>query len=274
MKWNSHVLREVHGSHSPHAPKFFGLSGMTPIVHGLPDMGFAHPTVENGGCSSHENEFTWGGNRTRRKPPLSPIRSSQKYPMPRKAAKGIAAEKQHACLRKISVCSSSRSTVRNTPHSRSRRLRSHSNRVKAPPIGVLNDTGRLTFGAAWSGLSTFSTKRQFSPRLPLPLFPGFPTDQSTNAFRTHARQSSLNARFSGLDVGGMTSRGKLGALFFNDNIPDDIYEMLVRLPHDQVCLAAVGRLGTLGHEPDPLAILTAKGCRHRSRDGVGNGLDF
>ena len=80
-------------------------------------------------------------------------------------------------------------------------------------VSMLNDSSRLTIGATLSGLSTFSSKRQFSPSLPLLLFPGSPTNQETNTFGLHARQSSINARFSGPEVYGLTPGGEIYTLF-------------------------------------------------------------
>ena len=101
-------------------------------------------------------------------------------------------------------------------------------------ISMLNDSSRLTIGATLSGLSTFSTKRQFSPSLPLLLFPGSPTNQDTNTFGLHARQSSINARFSGPEVCGLTPGGEMYTLFFNDNITDDNYGMLVYFAYGEL----------------------------------------
>ncbi|XZE45199.1 hypothetical protein SH467x_000405 [Pirellulaceae bacterium SH467] len=134
-------------------------------------------------------------------------------------------------------------------------------------ISMLNDKSRLTFGAAMSALSTFSTSRQFSPSLPLLLFPASPSEQDTNTFGIHARQSSLNARFRGPDVGGFTPGGEIYTLFFNDNITDDNYGMLVyfaygELKNDQSRFAAGIQkdiFNPLGPSVLPISVLYASG---------------
>lgn len=110
-------------------------------------------------------------------------------------------------------------------------------------ISMLNDTSRLTIGANLSALATFSTSRPFSSSVPLFLFPASPTGQDTNTFDLHARQSSINARLSGPEVFGLTPGAEILTLFFNDNITDDNYGMLVyyaygELKNDQMRFAA------------------------------------
>lgn len=94
-------------------------------------------------------------------------------------------------------------------------------------ISMLNNTSQLKLGATLSALGTFSTSRPYSSSLPLFLFPESPTGQSTNTFDLHARQSSFNARFTGSEVFGLTPGAEVLTLFFNDNITDDNYGMLV-----------------------------------------------
>ncbi len=66
------------------------------------------------------------------------------------------------------------------------------------------------------------------------LYPGSPTNQDTNTFGLHARQSSINARFSGPEVCGLTPGGEIYTLFFNDNITDDNYGMLVYFAYGEL----------------------------------------
>jgi hypothetical protein len=108
---------------------------------------------------------------------------------------------------------------------------------------MLNNTSQLKIGAALSGLATFSTVRPFSPSLPLFLYPASPAGLATNTFDLHARQSSINARFTGPEFLGLTPGGETLTLFFNDNITDDNYGLLVyyaygELKNDQMRFAA------------------------------------
>ncbi len=110
-------------------------------------------------------------------------------------------------------------------------------------ISLLNDTSRLNIGVSLSALATFSTSRPFSSSLPLFLFPADPAGQDTNTFDLHARQSSISARLSGPEVFGLTPGAEILTLFFNDNITDDNYGMLVyfgygELKNDQMRFAA------------------------------------
>ncbi len=134
-------------------------------------------------------------------------------------------------------------------------------------ISMFSDTSRLTIGATLSGLSTFSTTRQFSPSLPLLLFPASPTGQATNTFDLHARQSSIDARFTGPEVCGLKPGGELYTLFFNDNITDDNYGMLVyfaygELKNEQMRFAAGIQkdiFNPLGPTVLPISVLYASG---------------
>lgn len=94
-------------------------------------------------------------------------------------------------------------------------------------ISMLNNTSQLKLGATLSALGTFSTRRPFSSSVPLFLFPKSPTGQSTNTFDLHARQSAINVRLTGPEVFGLTPGAETLTLFFNDNITDDNYGMLV-----------------------------------------------
>jgi hypothetical protein len=110
-------------------------------------------------------------------------------------------------------------------------------------ISMLDDTSKLTIGAAFSGLAIFSTKRPFSPGLPLFLFPASPTGQATNTFDLHARQTSINALFTGPEICGLTPGAEILALFSNDNITSDNYGLLIyyaygELKNDQARFAA------------------------------------
>jgi hypothetical protein len=110
-------------------------------------------------------------------------------------------------------------------------------------ISLLNDTSRLQIGVNLSALATFSTSRPFSSSLPLFLFPADPTGRDTNTFDLHARQSSIGARLSGPEVFGLTPGAEILTLFFNDNITDDNYGMLVyfgygELKNDEMRFAA------------------------------------
>lgn len=110
-------------------------------------------------------------------------------------------------------------------------------------ISLLNGTSRLNIGVNLSALATFSTSRPFSSSLPLFLFPADPTGQDTNTFDLHARQSSIGARLSGPEVFGLTPGAEILTLFFNDNITDDNYGMLVyfgygELKNDEMRFAA------------------------------------
>jgi hypothetical protein len=67
-------------------------------------------------------------------------------------------------------------------------------------ISMFNKTSQLNIGATLSALSTFSTSRPFSASLPLFLYPESPTGRATNTFDLHARQSAINARFTGAEV--------------------------------------------------------------------------
>ena len=134
-------------------------------------------------------------------------------------------------------------------------------------ISMLDDSARLTIGATLSGLSTFSTTRQFSPSLPLLLNPASPTGQATNTFDLHARQSSINARFSGEEFCGLKPGGEIYTLFFNDNITDDNYGLLVyfaygELKNDQKRFAAGIQkdiFNPLGPTVLPISVLYASG---------------
>jgi hypothetical protein len=110
-------------------------------------------------------------------------------------------------------------------------------------ISMLNDTSRLTIGATLSGLGVFSTKRPFSPDLPLLLQPGSPAGQAKNTFDLHGRQSSIDARFSGPEVLGFTPGAEILVNFFNDTITNDNYGLLVyyaygELKNDRMRFAA------------------------------------
>ena len=134
-------------------------------------------------------------------------------------------------------------------------------------ISMSSDTSRLTINATLSGLSTFSTTRQFSPSLPLLLNPASPTNQDTNTFSLHARQSSINAKFSGPEVCGLTPGGEIYTLFFNDNITDDNYGLLVyfaygELKNDRMRFAAGIQkdiFNSLGPTVLPISVLYASG---------------
>jgi len=88
---------------------------------------------------------------------------------------------------------------------------------------MLNGTSKLKIGAALSGLAIFSTARPYSPGLPLLLWPASPDGQATNTFDLHARQTTINARFSGPEVFGLTPGGEILTLFMNDNLTSDNY---------------------------------------------------
>jgi hypothetical protein len=110
-------------------------------------------------------------------------------------------------------------------------------------ISMLNDSSQLQFGAAISALAIASTKRPFSSGLPLFLLPQSPTEQNCNTFDLHARQTTLFARFSGPEVGGLTPGGEILTLFMNDNLTTDNYGLLVyyafgELKNDEIRLAA------------------------------------
>lgn len=110
-------------------------------------------------------------------------------------------------------------------------------------ISMLNDTSLLTIGARLSALSTFSTRRPFSSSVPLFLYPASPSGQNTNTFDLHARQSSIDARLTGPEVFGLTPGAEILTLFFNDNITDDNYGLLVyyaygELKNEQMRFAA------------------------------------
>ncbi|MFO0911441.1 MAG: hypothetical protein U0795_00670 [Pirellulales bacterium] len=110
-------------------------------------------------------------------------------------------------------------------------------------ISMLNNTSKLTVGASLSALATFSTSRPFSASLPLFLFPASPLGVDSNTFDLQARQSSINARFTGPEVLGLTPGAEILTLFFNDNITDDNYGLLVyyaygELKNDQMRFAA------------------------------------
>jgi hypothetical protein len=110
-------------------------------------------------------------------------------------------------------------------------------------ISMLNDTSRLKIGATLSGLGIFSTSRPFASGLPLLLDPRSPTGQASNTFDLHGRQSSIDARFSGPEVLGLTPGAEILAFFFNDTITNDNYGLLVyyaygELKNDQMRLAA------------------------------------
>jgi hypothetical protein len=92
---------------------------------------------------------------------------------------------------------------------------------------MLNDTSQLSISATFSGLAIFSTRRPVSPGVPLFLFPGSPTGQATNTFDLHARQSSINALWTGPEMSGFTPAAEILALFFNDNISTDNYGLLL-----------------------------------------------
>jgi hypothetical protein len=92
-------------------------------------------------------------------------------------------------------------------------------------------------------LGIFSTKRPVSPGVPLFLAPASPAGQATNIFDLHARQSSINAFFTGPEMGGLTPGAEILALFFNDNISTDNYGLLLyyayaELKNDWVRFAA------------------------------------
>lgn len=110
-------------------------------------------------------------------------------------------------------------------------------------ISMLNDTSRLTIGATLSGLGIFSTSRPFASGLPLLLDPRSPTGQASNTFDLHGRQSSIDARFSGPEVLGLTPGAEILAFFFKDTITNDNYGLLVyyaygELKNDQMRFAA------------------------------------
>lgn len=110
-------------------------------------------------------------------------------------------------------------------------------------MSMLNDTSKLQFSAALSALAVASTKRPFSPGLPLFLLPDSPTGQDTNTFDLHARQTTLFARFTGPEVGGLTPGGEILTLFMNDNLTTDNYGLLVyyaygELKNEDIRLAA------------------------------------
>jgi len=110
-------------------------------------------------------------------------------------------------------------------------------------ISMLNDTSKLTLGMTLSGLGVFSTQRPQPPSLPMFLSPASPTGLSTKSFDLHARQSSLDARFTGPEFCGLTPGGEVLAMFFNDNISTDNYGLLVyyafgELKNDDVRFAA------------------------------------
>jgi hypothetical protein len=110
-------------------------------------------------------------------------------------------------------------------------------------ISMLNDTSKLTIGAAFSGLAIFSTDRTVSPGGPMFLSPASPTGQATNIVDLHARQSIIHALFSGPEICDLTPGAEVVALFFNDNISTDNYGLLLyyaygELKNDQMRFAA------------------------------------
>lgn len=94
-------------------------------------------------------------------------------------------------------------------------------------ISMLNDTSQLKLAANLSGLMIFSTKRPFSPGLPLLLLPDSPIGEDTNTFDLHARQSTILAQFSGAEFCGLTPGGTILTLFLNDNLTTDNYGLLL-----------------------------------------------
>jgi len=110
-------------------------------------------------------------------------------------------------------------------------------------ISMLNNTSRLNIGVNLSGLAVFSTARPYSPGLPLFLWPASPDGLATNTFDLHARQSTINARFSGPEVFGLTPGGEILTCFMNDNLTSDNYGLLVyyaygELKNDRMRFAA------------------------------------
>ena len=110
-------------------------------------------------------------------------------------------------------------------------------------ISMLNNTSKLTLTGNLSGLALFNTDRTFSPGLPLFLFPASPAGLATNTFDLHARQSNIDARFTGPEIFGLTPGGEVFAFFYNDNITTDNYGLLIyyaygELKNDQMRFAA------------------------------------
>lgn len=94
-------------------------------------------------------------------------------------------------------------------------------------IEFANGQSRLRLAAGLETLAVFSTNRTFPRGLPLLVLPDSPFGLDTNTFTAHARQSYLNATFSGPEFSGFQVGGNVLAFFQNDNLTADDYGLLV-----------------------------------------------
>ncbi|MFG0331908.1 MAG: hypothetical protein ACF8TS_00975 [Maioricimonas sp. JB049] len=93
---------------------------------------------------------------------------------------------------------------------------------------------RLRLAAGLETLAVFSTKRTFPRGVPLLVLPDSPFGLKTNTFSAHARQSYLNATFSGPEVAGFQTGGNVLTFFQNDNLTADDYGLLVYFAYGEL----------------------------------------
>ncbi len=94
-------------------------------------------------------------------------------------------------------------------------------------ISLANSENQLKLSAGVDFLTIASSKRTFPRGLPLLVLPDSPFGTDTNTFTAHARQSYVNAAFSGPTIGDFKVAGNLLAFFQNDNLTTDDYGLLV-----------------------------------------------
>lgn len=94
-------------------------------------------------------------------------------------------------------------------------------------VALFNPASRIRIGAGLDVLTEFSTARPFPSGIPLFLLPDSPFGLDTNSFDVHARQSYLNANYSGPKVGDFEAGAQMLVFLQNHNLSADDYGLLV-----------------------------------------------
>lgn len=102
--------------------------------------------------------------------------------------------------------------------------------AESKPVGsvaLFNPASRIRIAAGLDVLTEFSTARAFPSGIPLFLLPASPFGLDTNSFDVNARQSYLNANYSGPKVGDFEAGAQMLVFLQNHNLSADDYGLLV-----------------------------------------------
>ena len=94
-------------------------------------------------------------------------------------------------------------------------------------VALFNPASRIRIGAGLDVLTEFSSARAFPSGIPLFLLPASPFGLDTNSFDVNARQSYLNANYSGHKVGDFEAGAQMLVFLQNHNLSADDYGLLV-----------------------------------------------